>query len=243
MFRQRTLTLLSARSGKIGALSAVVGLDGFVDTIVTPVGLRSGPGENFTPISTLKEFGQRIVAAGGMSTNIELYPRLDKLGGNGPIMANALLAAGARVTYIGAVGTPVVHPVFADMASRARTVSICAAAQTTAVECNDGKLMLGQMRCLDEITYDRICGVMGEAAFHAEIESADLVALVNWTMIPNMTSIFTALTQKVLPKLGSKLGKIFFSIWPIQRSVRPATFARRWRQFETSAALDASHLG
>jgi sugar/nucleoside kinase (ribokinase family) len=210
MFRPRTLAQLSARRSGIGARSAVVGFDGFVDTIVTPVALRHGPGENFTPIETLAELGQRIAAAAGKSTNIELYPRLDKLGGNGPIMANALLAAGARVTYIGAVGTPAVHPVFAGMAARARTISISAAAQTTAVECNDGKLMLGQMRCLDEITYDRICSVMGESSFHAEIEESNLVALVNWTMIPNMTSIFTAITDHVLPKLPPAPERIYF---------------------------------
>ena len=210
MFRQRTLAQLSRRRGEICDRSAVVGLDGFVDTIVTPVGLRRGPGENFTPITTLSEFGQRIVAAAGKSTNIELFPQLDKLGGNGPIMANALLTAGVRVTYIGAVGSPAIHPVFADMATRARTISISAAAQTTAVECQDGKLMLGQMRCLDDITYERICAVMGEAAFHAEIAGASLVALVNWTMIPNMTSIFTALTDHVLPKLPPAPDRVYF---------------------------------
>ncbi len=210
MFRQRTLQQLSTRRNVLGARSALVGFDGFVDTIVTPVGLRRSAGDDFTPITTLAEFGQRIVAAAGKSTNIELYPRVDKLGGNGPIMANALLAAGARVTYVGAVGTPVVHPVFAEMASRARTVSICAAAQTTAIECNDGKLMLGQMRCLDEISYERICSVMGEAAFHAEIAAASLIALVNWTMIPNMTAIFAALTDLVLPKLPKSPDRIFF---------------------------------
>jgi sugar/nucleoside kinase (ribokinase family) len=210
MFRQRTLQQLTPRRRDIGSRAALIGFDGFVDTIVTPVGLRRSAGENFTPIATLTEFGQRIIAAAGKSTNIELYPRMDKLGGNGPIMANAMLAAGARVTYVGALGMPAVHPVFADMATRARTISICAAAQTTAVECNDGKIMLGQMRCLDEISYDRICTVMGEAAFHAEIEEADLVALVNWTMIPNMTSIFAALTTHVLPKLPLARGRIYF---------------------------------
>jgi hypothetical protein len=210
MFRQRTLQQLASRRSEIGARSALVGLDGFVDTIVTPVGLRRGSGENFTPISTLTEFGQRIVAAAGKSTNIELYPLLDKLGGNGPIMANALLASGTRVTYVGAVGAPTVHPVFADMAAKARTYSLCEAAHTTAVECNDGKIMLGKMRSLDLITYDRICAVMGEAAFHAELASANLVALVNWTMIPHMTAIFTALVERVLPKLPSSPNRTYF---------------------------------
>lgn len=210
MFRQRTLQQLAAARGKIGSRSAIVGLDGFVDTIVTPVGLRQSAGENFTAIRTLTEFGQRIVAAAGKSTNIELFPRMDKLGGNGPIMANALLAAGARVTYVGAVGAPTIHPVFQGMAEKARTFSLGAAAQTTAIECEDGKIMLGQMRCLDDVTYERICEVMGQAAFHAEIAEADLVSLVNWTMIPNMTAIFDALTSKVLPTLPAKPERIFF---------------------------------
>ncbi len=210
MFRQRTLQQLAARRGQIGSRSAIVGLDGFVDTIVTPVGLRRSAGDNFTPISTLTEFGQRIVAAAGKSTNIELYPRLDKLGGNGPIMANALLAAGARVTYVGAVGRPNIHPVFADMAAKARTFSLSAPALTTAVECDDGKIMLGQMRCLDEITLDRIVEVMGRATLDAELSAAHLVSLVNWTMIPNMTAICQALTSEILPKLPANPDRTFF---------------------------------
>lgn len=212
MFRPRALQELRAARHLAGKKSALVGFDGFVDTIVTPVGLRRGQGENFTPIGTIAEFGQRILGAAGKSTNLEFYPIMDKLGGNGPIMANALLAAGTRVTYVGALGLPQVHPVFADMATKARTVSICGAAQTTAVEFTDGKLMLGQMRSLDEITYEKICAVMGQNAFHAELGSADLIALVNWTMIPNMTAIFTELAERVLPKLPARERVFFFDL-------------------------------
>jgi sugar/nucleoside kinase (ribokinase family) len=212
MFRQQTLDELRAARPLAGKKSALVGFDGFVDTIVRPVGLRRGQGENFTSINTITEFGQRILGAAGKSTNLEFYPLMDKLGGNGPIMANALLAASTRVTYIGALGQPQVHAVFADMATRARTISICGPAQTTAVEFTDGKLMLGQMRSLDEITYDRICAVMGEATFHAELAAADLVALVNWTMIPNMTAIFQRLVEDVLPRLPAKERIFFFDL-------------------------------
>ena len=220
MFRPRALQELQANRARLGTKSAVVGFDGFVDTIVTPVGLRRGQGEDFSPISTLTEFGQRIVAAAGKSTNIELFPRMDKLGGNGPIMANALLATGARVTYIGALGQPQVHPVFADLAAKARTFSICDAAHTTAVECTDGKIMLGQMKCLDDITYARICAVMGERTFQAELAAADLVSLINWTMVPNMTAILVELVERVLPKLPAHDCIFFFDLCdPEKRSV------------------------
>lgn len=210
MPRSRTRQALAAARDRVHAQHAVVGLDGFVDLIVTPVGLRRGQGEQFTAIHTIPEFGQRVLGAAGKSTNLELYPRAEKLGGNGPIMANALLAAGTGVTYIGALGRPQVHPVFADMAARARAVSLCPAAHTTAIEFNDGKLMLGTMRSLDEISYERICAAMGAAAFEAELAKADLVALVNWTMIPNMTQIFEELLARVLPRLPTAKSRRFF---------------------------------
>jgi sugar/nucleoside kinase (ribokinase family) len=209
-FKTRTLQELRDRRGALPSKQAILGLDGFVDTIVTPVALRAGQGENFTPIETISEFGQRIVAAAGKSTNIEFYPRMEKLGGNGPIMANAVLAQGTQVTYIGALGAPNVHPVFADLAQRAHVVSLCAAAATTAAEFTDGKIMLGMMKSLDEITPQKIDAVMGAKAYRDALAAADLVALVNWTMIPNMTSIFVDLVQRVLPQLPVKKGRVFF---------------------------------
>jgi sugar/nucleoside kinase (ribokinase family) len=220
MFRQRALHELRSPHVGAGVKSAFVGFDGFVDTIVTPVGLRRGQGENFTAIGTIAEFAQRILGAAGKSTNLEFYPRMEKLGGNGPIMANALVAAGTRVTYVGALGQPQVHPVFADLAARTKAFSICAAAQTTAVEFSDGKLMLGQMRSLDEITLARIHAVMGRETFEAEFGSADLVALINWTMIPNLTAILGELVERVLPRLPARERIFFFDLCdPEKRSV------------------------
>jgi sugar/nucleoside kinase (ribokinase family) len=209
-FKTHTLAALRAARARTAEKSALVGLDGFVDTIVTPVAQRTGQGEAFTPIRTIPEFAQRIAGAAGKSTNIEFYPLMDKLGGNGPIMANALLAAGTRVTYIGALGRPSVHPVFQDFASRAEVVSLCDPASTTAVEFGDGKLMLGQLRSLDTVTMETIDAVMGAEKFRAALAAADLVSLVNWTMIPNMTGILRALVEEVLPALPPREGRIFF---------------------------------
>ncbi len=210
MFRQRTLAELRSALARSAARRAVVGFDGFVDTIVSPVGLRRGQGEDFTPIATISEFAQRIAGAAGKSANYEFFPRFEKLGGNAPIMANALAATGTELTVIAALGGPPVHPVFADLAAKAKTISLCAPAQTTAVEFSDGKLMFGQMRSLDEITYARICEAMGESAFHAELAAAQLIALVNWTMVPNMTAVYDALLTRALPKLPTSTTRRFF---------------------------------
>ncbi len=211
-FRTDTLSALRAAAPRLAGKLAVVGLDGFVDTIVTPVALRAGQGENFEPISTITDFGNRILGAAGKSTNLEFYPRMDKLGGNGPIMAKALLEHGLALKYIGALGRFAIHPVFQEMASRAECISLCDPASTIAVEFNDGKLMLGQMRCLDEITFERIVEKMGGPALDRSLGAADLVALVNWTMIPHMTAIFRELTANVLPRLPARARVFFFDL-------------------------------
>ena len=210
-FKTRTLQELRDRRGALAQKTALLGFDGFVDTIVTAVAQRAGQGDNFTPFASIAEFGQRILGAAGKSTNIEFYPRMDKLGGNGPIMGNALLAQGARVTYVGALGRGNVHPVFADFASRANVISFIEPAQTTAAEFPDGKLMLGMMRSLDELTPANLTTALGGIdGYRATLGAADFVALVNWTMIPNMTAIFTDLVQHVLPSVPVRPGRTFF---------------------------------
>jgi len=238
-FKTRTLQELSTHRGALAQKLALVGFDGFVDTIVTPVALRSGQGEAFTPMATIEEFGRRILAAAGKSTNIEFYPRMDKLGGNGPIMAGALLSLGSRLKYIGALGRAAIHPVFQDIARRADVVSLCDPASTTAVEFTDGKLMLGQMRCLDEITYARIVEKMGEPAFIQALGASDLVAIVNWTMIPNLTAILRELKTGVLPRLPARDRHFFFDLCdPEKRSTSDLVVAlETMASFSTQGAV------
>ena len=209
-FKANAISELTEKAHTVGTKRCFVGFDGFVDVIVAPVATRSGPGEAFTPMQTIEEFGKRVLEASGKSTNIELFPKLEKLGGNGPIMAAAFLAHGAAVTYVGALGTPSVHPVFAPLASRARTYSLCEPAHTTALEFSDGKLMLGRMRSLDEITPEGIRSHLGSDRYRQELSEADLVALVNWTMVPAMTSVFRDLVTEVLPSVPRNPSRRFF---------------------------------
>lgn len=209
-YRKRTLEALQTPASRIGSKHALVGLDGFVDTIVRPVAQRSGQGDRFTPMTTITEFGDRINAAAGKSTNIELYPTMEKLGGNGPIMGNALIAAGVKTRYVGALGRPAVHGVFSDFAARSQAVSIGNPGLTTAIEFNDGKIMLGNMVSLDDITFEAIIQAMGEGAFLEAMSRADLIALVNWTMIPNMTALFAAILERVVPMMPPRDQRIWF---------------------------------
>src|SRR5512140_2030056 len=106
-----------------GEVKAVIGFDGFVDEIVHVVDKRISPDE-FVRLNSMAEYGERIRKCAGLSTNVEMVTVQQKLGGNGPIFANALIEYGMDLAYIGAIGIPDIHPVFKDMAARSRTIGL-----------------------------------------------------------------------------------------------------------------------
>jgi len=201
---------LNQKSFNPAGMNSVVGLDGFVDKIVTPVDKRHGLNDNFDPIDTIDALGSRISAAAGKSANIELFPRFDKLGGNGPIMANAHLSLGLNVRYVGALGHPTIDPVFQDFANKTNAISLTNPGITTALEFKDGKLMLGNTSSLEEIDYPRILSVAGEGAFIDMLAKAEIVSIVNWTMIPKMTSILLEIVEHIMPNLPPVDTRNFF---------------------------------
>jgi len=205
-----TLDELAPLASGILNKTALIGLDGFVDKIMAVVQQRHGRGTDFTPMPEITDFGNRILAAAGHSANIELYPKVEKLGGNGPIMANALCSKGLRVTYAGMLGQPIA-PVFTEFAARTHAISFGQPGITHALEFDDGKLMLGEMSDFDNLTYERMTQVMGEGKFFDILSRSDLIGLVNWTMIPAMTAIFEDLLTKALPHLPPRDGgRVFF---------------------------------
>jgi hypothetical protein len=188
----------------------MIGLDGFVDLIIDVVDKRTGP-DTHTRVETIAELGARISRAAGLSSNIELVVRQEKLGGNGPIMANAMIEAGFPVTYIGSLGRPSVHPVFAQMAKNCKACySLAAPGTTDALEFRDGKIMLGKHQSLKEVTYARMLEVVGKDKLKKIWETSDLIALTNWTMLTGQTEIWKRL-QKDMAKVKAPAGAILFT--------------------------------
>jgi sugar/nucleoside kinase (ribokinase family) len=202
---------LAAAVDRAGQLTAFVGLDGFVDEILHVVDKRVNA-QTFERVPSIARLAERIAEASGKSTNIELVNQLTKLGGNGPIMANALASFGLKVTYLGNLGYPHLHPVFHEFAKRAEVHSIAEPGHTDALEFEDGKIMLGKHSSLKEITWPNILARFGREKFAAKFGSADLVAFVNWTMLPHMSDIWDSLLNELCPGLKSPRRMIFFDL-------------------------------
>ena len=210
-FRERCAQQLLDAIGQVSQLSAFVGLDGFIDEIIHVVDKRENA-EQYTRVPSIAKLGERISAAAGKSTNIELVNQRTKLGGNGPIMANALSSFGIQVTYLGALGYPTLHPVFQEFAQRADVHSIAEAGHTDALEFDDGKIMFPKTVQLNEVTWANIQARYGRDRFIHKFSTADLIGFVNWTMIPYMSELWKALLRDVCPQLRGPRRKIFFDL-------------------------------
>lgn len=194
---------------RLAHCKAWVGLDGFVDKIVCPVQERFGAGDRFVPYATLSGFGEKIKQASGSNLNIELYTKIEKMGGNGPLLANALANMGISVEYVGSLGTPL-HPVFKDFAAKTKTVSVGAFGESQALEFQDGKLILGHTQPLDSITYERIIQHVSKANLQRSYNEADLISFQNWTMTMHLTEILQKILLNIWEKLDSSKQRICF---------------------------------
>ncbi len=182
-------TALRAFAPRLAQTHALVGFDGFVDAIIRVVDKRHDL-ERYEAIPTLKAFGKRIAAADGRSANAELVVQQEKLGGNGPIMANAMLRTGFPVTYVGALGRPEVHPVFAEFAQRAEVHSVADPGFTDALEFETGKLMLGKYAQMASLDADTVVEAIGRDVFASLVRRSKLIGMTNWTMLPRCESVW-----------------------------------------------------
>jgi sugar/nucleoside kinase (ribokinase family) len=204
-----TSAKLAAAADTVKAKRAMIGVDAFVDEIIRIVDRRTSPTE-FTTVPRISDLAAKIAAASGLGTNMELIVDRIKLGGNGPIMANALAAHGMGVTNVGPFGENGIHPAFAEIAARATVISLGEPAHTDALEFDDGKLMLGKQAMLRDITWSRMVERIGQEALERYLTESDLVGLVNWTMIPAMDEIWHSALALLETRKAS--GRFFFDL-------------------------------
>jgi hypothetical protein len=217
--RAQCAQALLDNAARASSLSAFVGLDGFVDEILHAVDKRESA-EVFQRLPTIAQLAERLAAAAGKSANLELVSQRTKLGGNGPIMANALAGFALQVTYLGLLGYPNLHPVFHEFARRAEVYSIADPGTTDALEFEDGKIMVGKHASLKQVTWENIQSRFGREKFAAKFGGADLVSFVNWTMLPYMSDLWQAILREVCPGMKGRRRLLFFDLADPEKRTR-----------------------
>jgi ketohexokinase len=199
----------------------LAGFDGFVDTIVHVVAERRSPSD-YSRLTTLRAFSERILEAyDGRNANIEMVPRLTKIGGNGPIFAFALARLGIPVSYIGCLGLPKIHPVFEEFSSRVNAFSIAEPGYSDAIEFVDGKVICGKQQSVSQISWQTIRDRLSLDQMTGLVTSSGLVAFMDWALVFQITDIVNEFLSQVAPGLSGTKKPLFVDIAdPSKRSDR-----------------------
>lgn len=187
---------------KLKTKRVTAGFDGFVDTIVKLIKTKyeTGPPVLFGKIG---EFGRYILEKEGSSFSLELQELGSKLGGNMPIMANALGRLGINVSCIGALGYPQTHPVFKNLPVSCELHSFADPGTSTAYEFDDGKIMLAHMGTLNTTGWNEIKNIIGIDTLINLYKESDVLSMVNWSEIDASSDIWKGLLEDVLPHYSS----------------------------------------
>lgn len=222
---------------KLAALSrggavAVIGFDGFIDTIVRVV--SGGPDEAQQHFATKRAFGEKLVALGRANASFELTEVATKIGGNAPNTAQACGRLGLQVECIGMLGHPEIHDLFAGMHANCRLHSFAPPTQTTALEFDDGKVLLAGSRILRTVDWPAVRDGIGLERLRALYADADIVGFTNWGEIEHATAIWEGAEAGVLAAIAPRRRIVFFDLADPRR--RQAEFARLFALIERLTA-------
>ena len=182
------------------------GFDGFLDTIVRPIRFSRQDVDEYFP--TISSFGEYISSKASLSCSIELKRQIVKVGGNMPIYVSALSAFGCHSNCIGAFGYPNIHDAFRNLGDNITITSVSDAGMCSALEFNDGKVMLADNGGTNLIDYALLVEIVGRDGLIGWLDNADALALLNWSELPGMTSVWRGLLKDVLPNTNSSHKKL-----------------------------------
>jgi len=189
-YEERIRNILSSKK-------ATLGFDGFIDSIVKVIRQKSSPADTYFESS--RDFAQYILEKKNKNFSLELKEQTLKLGGNMPIMANALGRLGPKLSCIGALGMPKIHPAFHKLPPNCTLYSIAEPGISTALEFQDNKIMMADMKEVDSVDWSLLKEIIGTKELIELFSHRDLFCLLNWSELLFSTSIWKGLLEEVLP--------------------------------------------
>ncbi|NEU07031.1 carbohydrate kinase family protein [Flavihumibacter sp. R14] len=207
-------SLLSARLRSnqhvLSRKQVVAGFDGFIDSIQKVI-FQTNAERQSEYFETVQSFGSYIASKGTGGLSLETEELLKKLGGNVPIMSNAIASLGGRAHCIGAFGYPAPDAVFLEMHPNTTLHSFTEPGITSALEFHDGKIMLAHMTQLNNADWELVKQRIGLENIIRMVQESDMLALLNWSETRHAGEIWSGLLEEVLPNVNRSL-KAFFDL-------------------------------
>ena len=201
---------------RLGRCSALVGFDGFIDTLARPVSKTTELREENQYFETIEEFGRYLTSHKNTNCSVEMDVFSHTFGGNTPHLGNALATLGVKVSCVGTFGAETIDPLFSHL--NCDMYSFADAGVSTALEFRDGKVMLGYHNARKKPTWDDVSACTKDKGIEALISNADLIALVNWSELHFSHELWKAVLTNCLElQQTDKSRTVFFDLCDIAR--------------------------
>lgn len=188
--------------------NVLMGFDGFVDKILKPI--RTKTQETAVVFKTTKEFTDYLAEKSGKSCSVDMEVIQEKIGGNMPIVANALGTLGCKTVCIGAMGTPEILPIFKDMSSNCSLISVSNPGYCSSLEFEDGKLMLATNTDIDKLDYETLIAHVSEKELIEYFNKCDAVTFLNWGELVCSNDIWEKILLNIIPACTFDKKKLMF---------------------------------
>lgn len=169
-----------------------IGFDACVDTIVRPVASVDEQGKPAF-FHTIGEFGRHLIAHEELSCAIDIRTVSEKPGGNMPNLARGLTALGVSVNCVGTLGFPEPDRRFAAIGENLYTAG--EPGTCTALQFDDGKVMLSNMSGAESLNYARLESTLGKEKVTELFCASDLVGFVNWAELLCATDLWRDIAE------------------------------------------------
>ncbi len=181
---------------------ACVGFDGFVDNIQRAVHSKPQEGQRF--FGNITEFSSHLASLRGKSGQVELVSKKIKIGGNAPILSNALGALGVRNVCLGAMGFPEIHPMFSQMDPLCHPISLSPPGKSNALEFGDGKIIFSELSAFDNYDWTHVRRTIELGKLRSLVHDCRLFAFVDWVNLPQATSLWKGFLDDVIKSANRK---------------------------------------
>lgn len=219
--KDKILKMLDSVSEAGSSLTAAAGFDAVKD-VVTRV-MRQKSGSEILYFSTIEEFASHLLTKKNMSCSVELKIQQEKIGGNMAIFSNSLGSLGVKVNCLGSLGYPKAEPLFEQMHENCNLYPMCQSGECNALEFHDGKVMLSYMDNLEQITWETMVDRIGKETLSGFFSESGLVALLNWSELPDASGLFTAVYENCFEnKVTDKNKWLLFDLSDASRKERGA---------------------
>ena len=176
---------------------AFVAFDGFIDTLQKAV--HHSVGDEVTYFSTITDFANHLQQMDGKSGQVELVTNQVKMGGNAPILANALGQLGIKTTCMGSMGIPEINPLFNNISNPlVNRISVAEPGKSRAIEFDNGKIIFSDLSGFKKYDWDYIKDRVGLPTLKKIIESSRLIGLVDWANLSKASQLWKGLLEDII---------------------------------------------